>query len=384
MKFIFFISIFLIFYAFIGYPISLIILDKLGKGKKLNIDKKYEPFISIIIPAHNEESVIENKLKNLIGLEYNKDKVEIIIASDNSSDNTNDIVKNFIRNNKDQNIILYEVNERKGKTNAQNEAVRVSNGEIIIFSDANSILKEDSLKELVKFMSDETVAYVSGRLIYTNEEVSNTSNAEASYWNYDLFMREVESKFGSITAGNGAIYAIRKLDYVEFDPIKCHDSAMPIESVLMGKKAVYNKEAIAYEKAGETSKDEFNRKVRMARYILNVHFERLDKYNFFKYGWFSYFYFCHRHLRNSLFLLHISLFISSIFIMNENPMFMIIGIGQVLFYSIAIVYRLLKLNNKLMYIPYYYTLTIYAQLVGAFRQITGRAKPFWEKAETTR
>ena len=214
MNIIFFISMFLIFYAFIGYPISLIILNKLGKGKMLNIDKKYEPFISIIIPAHNEENVIENKLKNLIELEYPRNKVEIIIASDNSRDNTDLIVKNFINNNKEENIMLYEVDDRKGKTNAQNEAVRISNGEIIIFSDANSILKKDSLRELVKFMSDETVAYVSGQLVYTNGDISNTSNAESTYWNYDLFMREVESKFGSITAGNGAIYAIRKSNYV--------------------------------------------------------------------------------------------------------------------------------------------------------------------------
>lgn len=384
MKMIFFISLFLIFYSFIGYPISLIILNKIGKGKKLNINKKYEPSISIIIPAHNEESVIETKLRNLISLQYPKNKVEIIIASDNSSDNTNMIVRKFITSNKEKNIMLYEVNERKGKTNAQNEAVRIAKGEIIIFSDANSMLKEDSLIELVKFMSDNSVAYVSGQLIYTNGDISNASNAESTYWNYDLFMREVESKFGSITAGNGAIYAIRKSDYVEFNPIKSHDSAMPIESVLMGKRAVYNKMAIAYEKAGETSEDEFKRKVRMARYILNVHFERLDKYNFFKYGWFSYFYFCHRHLRNSLFLLHIALFISNLFIMNKNIIFMFTGIGQILFYSVAIAYKIIGLKNKLMYIPYYYSLTIYAQLVGAFRQITGKSKPFWEKAESTR
>lgn len=384
MQIIFFISGFLILYAFVGYPISLIILNKLGTGKMLNIDKTYEPYISIVIPAHNEENVIESKLKNIIGLEYPNEKVEIIIASDNSRDNTDKIVKNFIKNTEYKNITLYEVNERKGKTNAQNEAVKISNGEIIVFSDANSILKNDSLRELVKFMSDETVAYVSGKLVYTNGELSNTSNAESKYWNYDLFMREVESKFGSITAGNGAIYAIRKSDYINFDPIKSHDSAMPIASVLKGKRAVYNKKSIAYEKAGETGVDEFKRKVRMARYILNVHFERLDKYNFFKYGWFSYFYFCHRHLRNSLFILHISLFVSNLFIMKDNIVFMVTGVGQIIFYMIAIVYKIMSSKSKLMHMPYYYTLTIYAQLVGAIRQISGKSKPFWEKAESTR
>lgn len=382
MKLIFFISIFLIFHSFIGYPLSLMMLNKFGKFKRIQIDKSYEPVVSVIIPAHNEENVIGKKLKNLVELQYPKEKLEIIIASDNSTDNTNEIVKEFCKNNK--NIRLYNVNERKGKTNAQNEAVRVCNGEIIVFSDANSILKKNSVIELVKFMSDESVAYVSGQLIYINKDTSNISNTETNYWNYDLFMREIESKFASITAGNGAIYAIRKSDYIEFDPIKCHDSAMPIESVLMGKRAVYNKKAIAYEKAGETSEDEFKRKVRMSRYILNVHFEKLEKYNFFKYGYFSYFYFCHRHLRNSLFILHIVAFISNIYIMKSNIVFMVLAICQITFYLTALLYKFLRLNSKLIYIPYYYSMTIYAQLIGAIRQVTGKSKAFWEKAETTR
>ena len=384
MKILFFISLFLIFYAFIGYPISLIILNKIGKGKNLKINDNYEPRVSIIIPAHNEEHVIEKKLNNLVCLDYPSSKLEIIVASDNSCDNTEYIVKNFIEKNYDKNIVLHKVKERMGKTNAQNEAVDISNGEILIFSDANSILDKRAIKELVKSMSDKDVVYASGKLVYINKTISNSTRSESSYWSYDLFMREIESKFGSITAGNGAIYAIRKSNYIYFNPIKCHDCAMPIESVLMGKRAIYNKEAIAYEKAGETSEDEFKRKVRMARYILNVHFERLDKYNFFIHGWFSYFYFCHRHLRNSLFILHTTLFISNLFIMNENIIFMLTGIGQIIFYLIAIGYKILNLNNRLTYIPYYYSLTIYAQLVGAYRQISGKSKPFWEKANSTR
>ncbi|MFR3559783.1 MAG: glycosyltransferase family 2 protein [Paraclostridium sordellii] len=384
MKILFFISLFLIFYAFIGYPISLIILNKIGKGKNLKINDNYEPRVSIIIPAHNEEHVIEKKLNNLVCLDYPSSKLEIIVASDNSCDNTEYIVKNFIEKNYDKNIALHRVKERMGKTNAQNEAVDISNGEILIFSDANSILDKRAIKELVKSMSDKDVVYVSGKLVYINKTISNSTRSESRYWSYDLFMREIESKFGSITAGNGAIYAIRKSNYIYFDPIKCHDSAMPIESVLMNKRAIYNDKAIAYEKAGENSRDEFKRKVRMAREILSIHYEKLEKYNFFKYGWFSYFYFCHRHLRNSLFILHIILFISNMLLIKENYIFMIIGASQIIFYLTSLIYYILNLKNKIMYIPYYYSLTIYAQLIGAIRQLSGKSKPFWEKADSTR
>lgn len=384
MEILFFISLFLIVYSFVGYPLSLIILNKIGRERHLNIKNDYEPTVTVIIPAHNEESVIEKKLQNLIELSYSSEKIDVIIASDNSTDKTNKIVESFINNHKDKSIKLYEVKERKGKTNAQNEAVKQARGEIIVFSDANSMLDKKSIKELVKFMSDNNVAYVTGKLQYTNEESSNSSSTESSYWNYDLFMRYVESKFGSVTAGNGAIYAVRKSDYVYCNPIKCHDSEMPIEAVLMKKRAVYNPLAIAYEKAGETTEDEFKRKVRMSRDILDVHYDKLNKYNIFKYGWFSYFHFCHRYLRNSLFILHIILFISNLFIMKENIIFFILGIGQILFYLTALMYYVFKLNNKYLYIIYYYVLTIYAQLVGATRQITGKSKPFWEKAESTR
>lgn len=384
MEKLFFLSLFLIIYAFVGYPISLIILNKWGKEKKINTDENYEPKVTIIIPAHNEEAVIQNKLENLVSLNYPSNKIEIIIASDNSSDKTNQIVRKFIEQNKENTLTLYEVKERKGKTNAQNEAVKISSGEIIVFSDANSIIDRGAIKELIKFMSDKNVAYVTGKLEYTNNDVSNSSNAESNYWNYDLFMRSVESRFGSVTAGNGAIYAVRKSDYVYCNPIKCHDSEMPIEAVLMGKRAVYNQRAIAYEKAGETTEDEFKRKVRMSRDILDVYYQKLDKYNFFKYGWFSYFHFCHRFLRNSLFILHIILFISNMIIIRDNVFFMITGIGQILFYLIAILCKVFKSDNKIAYIIYYYTLTIWAQLIGGIRQITGKSKPFWEKAESTR
>ena len=382
MKLVFWISILLIFHTFIGYPISLLLINKFLKKDKLIIDKNYTPRISIIIPAHNEEKVIKTKLENLSNLNYPKNNYEIIIASDNSTDRTNDIVASFINRVKDISIKLYKVNKRQGKTNAQNEAVKISNGEIIVFSDANSILDKNALRELVSYFKNKDISYVSGKLIYTNEFSSDSSRAENSYWNYDLMMRECESNISSITAGNGAIYAVRKSDYINLNPVYCHDSMFPIKLAIIGKKSKYNNNAIAFEKAGETTDDEFKRKVRMARISLNICYSDLMKYNPFKCRWFSYFYFSHRYLRNSLWILHILIFISNIFLIKINKFYLMLFMGQVVFYLLAILGA--RLKNKIIYICYYYFITIFAQFRGAINELSGKSKPFWEKAESTR
>ncbi len=382
MKVLFWLTLISIFHTFIGYPFSLIILNKIIPKDKINIKKDFKPKVSIIIAAHNEETVIKKKLDNLINLTYPQEKLEIIIASDNSTDNTNQIVDNFIKKKLKKDIKLYCVENRMGKTNAQNEAVKIAKGTILIFSDANSFLKNDCIEELIKYFSDDNISYVSGKLVYTNKEISESSNAENSYWNYDLMMRKIESDLGSITAGNGAIYAIKNSDYIDLNPIYCHDSMMPIKFVLNNKKAKYAPNAIAYEKAGENSEDEFKRKVRMARKNLSISYSDLNKYNPFKVGFFSYFYFSHRYLRNMLWVLHCFLFISNLFLLGESYFYKIIFIGQCLFYIIALIGGQIK--NKLLYIPYYYSMTIFAQMKGAWNEITGKSKPFWEKAETTR
>jgi glycosyltransferase involved in cell wall biosynthesis len=342
------------------------------------------PSVSIIIPAHNEEQVIRSKLINLTSLNYPNDLLEIIIASDNSTDRTNEIVEQFISEKPEYNIKLYKVNKRQGKTNAQNEAVKIAEGEILVFSDANAILHEDAIIHLVSSFTSEDIIYVTGRLKYINNLEHVSSDAESSYWEFDLLMREIESDIATVTAGNGALYAIPKKDYVEFSPISSHDSAMPLYAGLNHKRAIYNSKAIAYEKAGENSKDEFNRKVRMFRGILSFLFKDLKKLNVFKYRWFSYFYFCHRTLRYSLFFLHIVCFVVNLILLREGIFYLVFFVLQCLFYFLASTARLLGFNSKVFYMPFYYCMTLVAQLYGAFNQLTGRSKPFWEKAESTR
>jgi cellulose synthase/poly-beta-1,6-N-acetylglucosamine synthase-like glycosyltransferase len=367
----------------IGYPILLEILNKILKHKNLQKDDSYLPNVSIIVPAHNEDEVIEQKILNLLEVDYPSEKIEIIISSDNSSDNTNSIVKKYEKKYR-QKIKLYQVKTRKGKTNAQDEAVKIAKGEVIVFTDANSMLKETSVYELVKTLSDSNVGYVAGKLVYINESANSTSESEASYWNIDLRMRKIESNLASITAGNGSIYAVKKKDYVEINPVYSHDSIFPPKFVISGKRAVYNEKAIAYEKAGETDSDEFNRKVRMSRKIIAINFVDISKYNIFKYGLFSLFYISHRTLRNNLYLLHILVFFFNLVIVltDFEASYLLLLLIQISIYGIAFFGK--NGSNKYIKFISYYIMTIFAQLIGAIKEITGQSKPFWEKAETTR
>lgn len=382
-KIIFWISGFIIFWANIGYPLSILIIGKVIH-KKNKIDTKYEPTVTLMIVAHNEEKVIKEKLENAIKLDYPKEKLKVLISSDNSTDKTNDIIKEFIETNMDRDITLYQTRERRGKTNAQNEASKLVDTEILVMTDANSILDKKAIKEIVSSFTGNNIAYVTGRLCYTNSNKNETSNSENLYWDLDTKIREIESRLQTITAGNGALYACRTKDYYCFDPIKCHDSSMPLYYALNGKRAIANQNAIAYEKAGENIKDEFKRKVRMSRIALHSILPDIRILNIFKYKWFSYFYFGHRSCRYMLWSSHILLLISNILLCGNNTLYIYTLIGQVIIYLMATLKGLTKIDNKLLNVSYYYCATIIAQTIGVYNTITGKTKPFWEKAESTR
>lgn len=379
---IFWLAVFNILFANLLYPISILMLEKLIKRKNKKL-KEYEPTVSLMIVAHNEEKVIKDKLENAISLDYPKEKLEILVSSDNSTDRTNDIVKEFIEKHKDFNIRLYSVKTRKGKTNAQNEAAKTVKSEILVMTDANAIFKTNAIKELVSSF-DKNVSYVSGRLIYVNSDETLTSKTESTYWNLETKIRDIESNIQTITAGNGAIYACKTKEYYNFNPIKCHDSAMPLYYAIKGKRAIANHNAVAYEKAGENDSDEFKRKVRMSRIVLSSIIPTIKILNVFKYKWFTYFYLGHRTARYLLWISHILLFISNIIIIKISPIYLFSFILQIIIYLMAILKNILNINNKIFNFCSYYSMTILAQILGVIKTIICKNKPFWEKAESTR
>ncbi len=380
----FFINAFIIAWAMIGYPASLKLIGKLYKNRKLKKDYSYQPTVTVMVVAHNEEKVMQEKLNNIIELEYPKEKIEYLIASDNSTDQTNSIVRKFIEEHPDIKLRLYEVENRKGKTNAQNEAQKTVTTNFLVMTDANSMMDKNAVRELMSAFTSEDIAYVSGKLSIINKDGSYVSNAEARYWDKDLVTREIEARIQTITAGNGALYACRTKDYYDFEPVHCHDSAMPPLYALQGKRAIANHDAVAYEKAGEKIEDEFNRKVRMNRLILKQILPDIRILNVFKYKWFSFFYFGHRTCRYLLWISHLILFVTNTLLIQESTFYLLVFIGQVGFYLIALLRATVDINNKYLVLIYYYTATVIAQWVGVYKILTGKSKPYWEKSESSR
>lgn len=368
----------------IGYQISIKILSQIYKKRIIKKDYSLQPSVTVMVAAHNEDKVILAKMNNIIKLDYPTDKLKILVASDNSMDRTNEIVELFITKHKAFNIKLCKVKERKGKTNAQNEAQKLVDTDYLVMTDANSMLEKNSVKELMAAFTSDDIKYVTGKLVYINNETSETSNSESSYWARDLYVRNVEARIQTITAGNGAIYACRNKDYFDINPISCHDFEMPLQYALMNHRAICNHDAVAYEKAGEVIDDEFKRKVRMNREILRCILPDIRLLNIFKYRWFSYFYFGHRTCRYLLWLSHLLVFISNFLLIKQSLFYLIIFTGQVLFYALALLEKVSHLNNKLLRMIYYYSITIIAQWVGVCNILNGKVKPFWEKSESTR
>lgn len=374
---------FIIFWAMVGYPVSLVIINKVLKRSN-NKDNSYEPSVTIMVVAHNEERVIEEKLQNLLEIQYPTEKLKYLITSDYSTDKTNEIVETFISAHPERSIRLHKAIEHKGKTNAQNEAQKMCDTEILVMTDANAMFEPNAVKELVSYFADSDVAYVSGKLAYKNTGDNGTANSEGFYWKLDLLCRGIESRIQTITAGNGAIYAVRNSEYVDISPIECHDSSFPVLYALGHKRALYNPDAVAYEKAGEVDEDEFKRKVRMNRIILRGILPSAKILNVFSYRWFSYFYFGHRTCRYLLWIAHLLLLILNIPLAFNGPFWVITLCLQLIFYSCALAGWQTKNTNKFLKIPAYYCMTVAAQWKGVINVITGKSKPVWEKAESTR
>jgi cellulose synthase/poly-beta-1,6-N-acetylglucosamine synthase-like glycosyltransferase len=255
-KVLFWLSLGGILWTHVGYPLTAALLARLLRRGIRRAD--VEPSVTVIVPAHDEEDTIEARIENLLTLDYPRERLEILVASDGSSDRTDELVRGYAA--RDPRVRLLAL-PRGGKLAALNTAVGHSDREVVAFSDSNSRWASDTLRMLVRNQADEDVAYVCGKLVL---ERPDGTNREGAYWRYELWLRANESALGSITGGNGAVYAMRRADYV---PNRWgQDLGLPVETVKRGKRAVYDTAAVAYEKPAATLEDEYGRKVRMFRW----------------------------------------------------------------------------------------------------------------------
>jgi cellulose synthase/poly-beta-1,6-N-acetylglucosamine synthase-like glycosyltransferase len=327
------------------------------------------PRVTIVVAAYNEETVIERRLENLLALDYPPELVDIVVASDSSSDRTDEIVEAVAAREPAVRLLRCP---RGGKVAAQNAAVRTTDAEIVAFSDANALWTQAALRKLVRNFADPEVAYVCGQL---RIEEGDGRNKEGTYWRYEMRTRESESALGSVTGGNGSIYAVRRADYVDVDPRFGHDLAFPYLMAQQGRRAVYDAEAIAMEKATPTNEDEYRRKVRMFEHCWLI-VGRGKMLRRQRTGYVLAL-FSHRHLRYASGLLHLLL-------LGTNLAILALGGGWIYWLALAGQLALIVAALGGIGIARYYVLVTWATVVALVRALVHGVPPVWETPEGTR
>lgn len=378
----FWILLFTIIYIYAGYPVIIYFLssifsksDKQHK-KVLSSDEEFFPHLSFFIPAYNEENVIKDKIENTMKLSYPSNKIEIVVASDGSTDTTNKIIASY----KDRiKSFIYE--KRAGKTSLINKTVPTLSGDIIVFSDASAILKKDSLQKLIRHFKDIRIGCVSGQYKLKDRISTARAKGESFYWKYETFIKRHESKFYSILGAHGALYAIRAKLLKKLPPNAINDDyILPMLIVKQGYRAIYEKKAIASEIAETTTKGEIRRRKRISRGNFQQLFILKSLLNPLK-GKIAFEFISHKLLRSFSFIFMLSFFLINAFL-NYTPYNTIFAL-QIIFYLLGILGYLVRLKGhklKLLTIPSYIFLINLASLLGFIEYIKGNKNTQWEKS----
>lgn len=256
----------LLAHTHLTYPLSLWLHVRVrgGRAPARPFTEAHLPAVSLIVAAHDEEAVIGAKVRNALELDYPRELLEVIVASDGSTDRTAELARGAGAD------LVLEL-PRAGKIAAQDAAATErARGELLAFSDANARWRADALRRLVAPLADPEVGYVCGQVRFLDPKGSKGSNQEGLYWRYELWVRGLESRIAGVTAGNGAIYAVRRDAYVPLPPSRSHDLSFPAELTKRGWLALYAPRAMAAERLVPTAEGEFRRKRRMMRGLWDI------------------------------------------------------------------------------------------------------------------
>src|SRR5215468_9730712 len=281
-------------FIYVGYPALMLALSFLFRRPVRRAD--ITPRVSVIIAAYNEELDIEAKLKNTLALDYPRERMEIIVASDCSTDRTDEIVRSF----RMQGVILYRQPDRFGKTVAQNRAVEVSSGEILVFSDATTMYEPDAIRKIVRSFADPEVGCVAGQLIYMDASSSAVGKGCRSYWGYEKFLKRCESRIGTLIGVSGCMYAVRRICHARLANDMIDDFVIATEIHLQGLRTVYEPEAIAVEDTNRRAKDEFRMRVRVIKQTLSALRRYRHALNPFRHKMFAFQMIAHKVLRYAI------------------------------------------------------------------------------------
>jgi cellulose synthase/poly-beta-1,6-N-acetylglucosamine synthase-like glycosyltransferase len=366
-------SVGLLVYSHLGYPALLWALARARRRPEPHARAaEPPPSVSLIVAAHDEEAVIEAKLREAGELDYPRDRLQVIVASDGSADRTVELAR---QGGADVVLDL----PRGGKVAALNAAVERSTGEVLAFSDANSFWERDALRRLVARLGDPAVGYVCGQVRFDG---TGAANEEGLYWRYEMAVRELESSLGGVTAGNGAINAIRREAYLFLEPTRGQDISFPFELEKRGWRSVYEPGALARERLAASVGEEFGRKRRMMAGAWST----MLSHGLLSVRGYSPMYalevLSHRLLRYASPLLHLLALGTNIALLGRGAVYAVTLGCQLALLAGAALGTVLPLRP--LRIAHYYVAVTAASAVGLWDYLVRGVPRTWEKAEGTR
>jgi biofilm PGA synthesis N-glycosyltransferase PgaC len=382
----FWISLFLIIYTFVGYGFLLYFLVKIKRFLVKPFIFKADvalPSVSLLIAAYNEEDIIVKKIANTLNLDYPKDKIQIIIITDGSTDRTAELVKGFPE------VVLLHEDIRSGKMAAIKRAIPFITGEVTVFTDANTFLNSRAILELVKHYQNNKVGAVAGeKRILVEEKADASSAGEGFYWKYESKLKKWDYDLYSNVGAAGELFSIRTALYqpVEADTI-IDDHMIAMRIAEKGFIIAYEPEAYAMETASANSKEELKRKVRIAAGGMQSILRLKTAANPFYYPILTFQYISHRMLRWTItpFLLILVFVLNGLIVLNgEAEIYLILFVGQVLFYLLSLGGLFFESRNiriKAFFIPYYFCVMNYAVIAGIMRYFRKNQSAAWEKSK---
>ncbi|HLE52964.1 MAG TPA: glycosyltransferase family 2 protein [Anaerolineales bacterium] len=366
----------LIFYGYVIFPL-LVWLYGLIRHRPYK-SAEITPHVSVIIAAHNEAGSIAARLDNLLALEYPRDHLEVLIASDGSTDDTDAIVRSYTN----RGITLLAL-PRQGKIPALNTAAAAATGEILVFSDANSVFAPDALRYLVMPFADSQIGGVAGNQKYlVKRGIGGTIDGERGYWNFDRILKRSQSRAGNVISATGSIYAIRRSLFHPIPPGVTDDFVTSTSVIVQGYRLVFAPDALAYEPVAQSSDIEFGRKVRVTTQGLRAVLVMSSLLNPFRYGFYAIQVISHKVIRRLMVFPLLGLFFVNPLLWNRGVFYQVTTLLQLGFYGCAILGMLLRRSRlgrlKVFSIPFFFCMVYAASLLATVNILRGRRIELWE------
>lgn len=370
-EFLFWLAVLLTFYAYLGYPLLLAALGRMVSRPVAKPRKDFQPSVTIIIPVHNEERVIDAKLANLDQLIYPRDRLTVLIVSDGSTDQTGQRVQGYRGKLK---VRYLELPNRQGKAAALNLGLQNTTSDIVVFSDASIMLEADSLQQIVAPFQDESIGCVSG------EDHIPGGGGEGLYGRYELFLRNLESRISSIAGASGSFYAMRTRLCKPFLPGMAPDFLSVLVTVASGYRAITEPRAAGSMSSTKSTRGEFTRKVRTLIRGMTALWHARGLLNPFRSGMFALVLWSHKLMRWSVPFFLLAILLANIWLL-EKPVYMAVGIAQGLFYLLAILalldIRLIR-DNLFGKVSMYFTVVNCSIFVAWIQFLAGTRLEIWE------